>query len=72
MQKEIKLESINLKIGDKEIELSIEEAKNLYNELDKLFTNKTIYTPLPYYPEKDWTQPPVITYTGSHTHLMKV
>lgn len=46
-QKEIKLKSINLKIGEENIELSFDEAVNLYNELSKYFGYKSypIYIP---------------------------
>jgi len=48
------IEKIILKIDKKEIELTIEQAKELKEELDKLF-GKTKYIPYPIYPSDIWT-----------------
>ena len=38
MEKEIKIDSLNIKIGGREIELSLDEAKKLHKALSEIFT----------------------------------
>jgi hypothetical protein len=65
----IEIKSLKLKIGDKEIELSAEEAKALRDELDKILGPQNplaaqvpfIPTPIyiqPYIPPPVWTPAP--------------
>jgi hypothetical protein len=42
MEKDVKLDSINLKIGSKTIELTLEEAKKLKGILEDLFGKEVI------------------------------
>lgn len=68
-EKEIKIESINLVIGKKEISLSLEEARKLKNALDELFQERNFRNTYPVYIPYDpvrypsWTTD--IVYMGS-------
>jgi hypothetical protein len=46
-EKEIKVNSINLTIGNREISLTVDEARKLKGELDNLLSGSTVYY---YYP----------------------
>jgi len=49
MSEEVKVEKINIKVGDIEISLPLKEAKELQKLLNDLFGDKeTIYVPVPY------------------------
>ncbi len=61
MPEKIKISKIEVKTSDgKKVDLTLEEAKELYEQLDKLFGDKTVYVPnsplviykdrWPYYP----------------------
>ena len=59
MSNKLKLTKLTLETKDgKPVELSIEEARELYSQLDELFGTKTIYAPsLPVYIERHtWPQ----------------
>ena len=70
MEKEIKVSSINLVIGKKELSLTVEEAKKLKEALDVILTEKVVYRdsiwarPYPSYPWITWCQN-----TGQTTEL---
>jgi hypothetical protein len=57
------VKEITLEIGNKEIKLSLEEAKNLHRALADLLNEPKI-TVTPYYPWP-WYQPSTITYDGA-------
>jgi hypothetical protein len=42
-QKDIKVESVNIKIGGREINLSVEEAKKLKSALEDLFGKEVVH-----------------------------
>ena len=58
MSKKVEVKSMKIKIGEREIELTTPEARDLYNELGKLFETRTITVPSPVIIERDkWPQP---------------
>ena len=65
-----KIKSLKIQIGKKEIELSVAEAKQLYDELSEMF-EKQIVT-VPYYVPRtpywwDWTYQRPVWYSGGST-----
>lgn len=71
--KEIKVSKIIINVGDKEIRVTPDEAKELYNVLSDLLGKKEVnpyfYPLIPYYPKiyKDYwiwdNEQPIVTYT---------
>lgn len=51
-----KVKGIMIEVGGEQVELSIEEARELFNELQQLFSPGTIYV-YPNYPQIPWIQP---------------
>jgi hypothetical protein len=74
MNKKVEVSKINIKIGKKEIPLSLNEAKELRDILNDTFgKQETVYlsgTPYPVYPRpyRYWypTYAPYVTYSGSN------
>lgn len=62
------IEKVTLKIGNKAIELTLDEARELWQELNQMF-NSTPIVPYPVYPTwPPWYgYPPVITYDTNTT-----
>jgi hypothetical protein len=61
-----KIKHIVLQVGDKEIQLSPNEARELYNELHQMYGSQ------PYiYPNWQW-QPTTITTDGTHYYDSKI
>jgi hypothetical protein len=60
-----KIESLNLTIGKKKLELSLDEAKELHHVLDQMFKTKEFNYPPPYYPpiQDQWWEIPPTTVT---------
>lgn len=54
--KDIEILGLNLKIGKKEIQLTIEEAETLFNKLEKMFGSKIIYRDYYHY-HRDYSYP---------------
>ena len=54
---------ITLKVGKKELQLSEEEARELYNDLAKIYSQPITYIPLPNNPAP--YNYPWVTYCGS-------
>ncbi len=48
-EKNIEILNISIKVGEQEVKISVEDAKKLYNLLDKMFAKK-IFTVLQPYP----------------------
>ena len=69
----IKLNRIVLLVNGKEISLTLEEAKELYDALGELFEKKIEYTPytpsLPYMPYTPYA--PYTPYTSPWTYISK-
>jgi len=63
MEKEIKIDSINITIGKRDLSLSIEEAKKLHSALNDLFGAKIEYR------DWGWRWSPVVTYTGTSSGI---
>jgi hypothetical protein len=65
----VKVEKIVLKIGERELELSPEEVKELKEVLDKMFGDEKIvhhyYPHYPYYYPSYPTYPPTWTYVSA-------
>lgn len=61
-EKMVQVKSLTIKIGDKEIEMTVEEAKNLKGVLDSLFEKEVVVKkeievvpqPYPVYPNYPW------------------
>lgn len=78
----IKIKGLSLQVGNKEVNLTLKEAKQLYEELEKLFEVEVQkeyipYNTRPYYTWPNYTQPywysttagsPTVTYTGATTN----
>ena len=69
--KEVEIKGLLLKIGKKEITLTVEEAKKLHETLQEMFKTKVIketireehhYHDYPYYPIWYWIPPAIPTY----------
>jgi len=69
--KDIKIESLNIKLGDRYVELSIEEAEQLHYALGKIFNKTPIqtpdYTPYKEYWRDNWWATSGNTNNYSHT-----
>lgn len=66
----VEISKINIKIGDKSIELSLEEAQELRQILDETFGQKTVFYPSapiiierPYIRPRQWWEGPTVTWT---------
>lgn len=59
MEKEIRIESINIAIGKRELTLSIEDAKKLHSALNNLFGAKIEYR------DWGWRWGPTVTLSGA-------
>ena len=63
MSKEVKVSGVRIKVGDVDIEMSLKQAKELYEMLEDLFGKEVRYVRdiqyVPYYPRpypwRDWT-----------------
>lgn len=59
MNDQVKIEKLTLKVGDKTIELSLDEAKDLQKELnDTLGDNRTVYWPVTVIQQRPYWQEP--------------
>lgn len=71
----MELKSITFEIGGKEYTLPMKDAKELYDELQKIFGNTTMYvlpTPTPYYyPSNPWS-PWTVTCSGNSNDTPKM
>ena len=75
METKAEIKKVVLKVNDKEISLTLEEAKKLKELLGTLFGNdvvkeyiikdNTIYVERPYYPYRRYWDCPVVTWTSS-------
>lgn len=61
MSKKVKIEKIEIKMGEKIVSLTVEEAQALKRELEVLFGKETTFIPAPYpvYPLRDVPTYPV-------------
>ena len=72
MNDKVKIEKIVIRIGDKQAELTVEDAKALRDVLDQMFGKEKEYVPYypttwPWYPWKPWYAP-TITWGAGYTN----
>lgn len=70
--KEIKIDSISLKIGTREINLSIEECKKLHDALSELFKTRIEYRDRWYWNHITYPYAPPITYSTIDEGSIKI
>ena len=62
--KEIKITSLNLVIGKKELQLTVEESKKLYAALKEMF-DKEVIKEVYHYPYWTWNYPKYTWFSGA-------
>ena len=75
--KDVKIESVNLKIGKKEISLTTEEAKKLLDALQELFKKEVVtivkeehhHHGYPWRPYWEWNHPKPIYWTSADVKM---
>jgi len=76
--KKARVSKVTIKLGKKEVDLSLEEAKDLHEALEKMFGKEVITIPQPYpiYPEPvrpyweryPWYPQPLVVWTSDNAN----
>ena len=67
MSKDVEIKKMVIKMGKKDVDLSIDEAKKLHEALDTLFGKKEVYS----YPYWDWRWDRDVVYCNNSTSTLE-